>query len=79
MNKTIEFLIDKIDTGERIDIFLSKKLNQITRSYIKKLIKDKNLKINNKIVLTPSAKIKFNDKILFLINDKDENKLKPKK
>ena len=79
MNKTIEFLIDKIDIGERIDIFLSKKLNQITRSYIKKLIKDKNLKINNKIVLTPSAKIKFNDKILFLINDKDENKLKPKK
>ena len=79
MNKTIEFSVDKADIGKRIDIFLSKNLNRITRSYIKKLIKEKKLKINNQLILTPATKVKINDKISFLINKKDESVLKPKK
>ena len=50
MNNTIKFLIKKSDNGERADIFLSKKINYLTRSFLKKLIKKNLLKINNKII-----------------------------
>ena len=48
MNKTIKFFVNKKDTEKRVDIFLSKKIKDFTRSYIKKLIEKKNLRINNK-------------------------------
>ena len=38
MNKTIKFLVKK-NNGERIDVFLSKEINYLTRSYLKKLSK----------------------------------------
>ena len=41
MNKTIEFSINKKDSGERLDIFLTKEIKFLTRSYIKKLIEKK--------------------------------------
>ena len=49
--KTIEFLVDKNDSNLRIDIFLSKKINFLTRSNIQRLINEKNLKVNDKIEL----------------------------
>ena len=45
MNKTIEFLINKINNGERLDVFLSKEIKNLTRSYIKKLIEKNNVKL----------------------------------
>ena len=59
MNKTIKFFVNKKDTEKRVDIFLSKKIKDFTRSYIKKLIEKKNIRINNKVELSPSVKIKF--------------------
>ena len=35
MNKTMKFLVDEVNGGERIDIYLSKKINFLTRSFIK--------------------------------------------
>ena len=64
MNNSIEFLIKEIDTGVRLDVFLSKKMEKFTRSFIKKIIQQKNVKINNKIISSPSQKIKIDDKIL---------------
>ena len=79
MNNTIKFLIKKSDNGERADIFLSKKINYLTRSFLKKLIKKNLLKINNKIRNSPSIKLKTNDNLeIKLINDQ-EQKLIPKK
>ena len=46
MNKTIEFLINKKNNGERLDVFLSKEIKNLTRSYIKKLIEQNNVKLN---------------------------------
>ena len=37
-NKTIKILSTSKDKGKRIDIFLSEKLKEFTRSYIKKII-----------------------------------------
>ena len=79
MNNTIKFLVKKVDNGKRADIFLSKKINDLTRSFLKKLIKKNLLKINNKIINSPSIKLKTNDNLeIKLINDQ-EQKLIPKK
>ena len=56
MNNTIKFLIKNKDTGKRLDIFLSEKINNTTRSNIKKIIESQNVKINEKIVCLPSKK-----------------------
>ena len=78
MNKTIKFLIKKKNNGERIDVFLSKEINYLTRSYLKKIIEKNNLKINNKINNSPSTKIRTDDKVEINILKKAENKLIPK-
>ena len=79
MNKTIEFLINSVNHGERVDIYLSKNINKVTRSYIKKQIKDKKLSINGKVISSPSTKIRINDKILFSLVQNEDKKLIPKR
>ena len=79
MNKTIKFLIGKNENGKRVDLYLSNKFSQFTRSYIKKLIKEKNLSINNKIIESASTRIKIGDKIDFDFSYKKDDKLTPKK
>ena len=48
MNKTMKFLVDEINSGERIDIYLSKKINFLTRSFIKKLIEKNGVLLNKR-------------------------------
>ena len=79
MNNTIKFLVKKVDNGERADIFLSKKINDLTRSFLKKLIKKDLLKINNKIISSPSIKLKTNDYLEIKLIYDQEKKLIPKK
>ena len=79
MNNTIKFLVKKVDNGERADIFLSKKINDTTRSFLKKLIKKNLLKINNKIINSPSIKLKTNDYLEIELIYDQEKKLIPKK
>ena len=72
MNKTIEFSINKKNSGERLDIFLSKKITTLSRSYIKKLIEKNQVILNNITNTSPSSKVKTNDKIIInIINDKN--------
>ena len=79
MNKTIEFLINKNNNGKRLDIFLSEKISDLTRSYIKKLIEKNKVKLNNIINISPSTKIKTNDKIIVNIFEEESQKLVPYK
>ncbi len=79
MNKTMKFSVDKRDAGTRIDIYLTKKISKFTRSFLKKIILTKNLKINNTIVSSPSTKIKTKDIIFINILSRNENRLIPKK
>ena len=71
MNKTIEFSINKKNNGERLDIFLSKEIKNLTRSYIKKLIEKNNVKINKIINNSPSTKIKTSDEVIIEIIEED--------
>ena len=79
MNKTMKFSVDKRDAGTRIDIYLTKKISKFTRSFLKKIILTKNLKINNIVVSSPSTKIKTKDIIFINILSRNENRLIPKK
>ena len=79
MNNSIKFLIDDSSSGKRVDIFLSKNLNNFTRSYIKKLIGDKHLKINGISITSPSTRLKKLDKVVFELIQKSDDRVKPKK
>ncbi len=75
----MKFLIKEKDVNERLDIFLSKKINFLTRSHIKKIIENNHVKINNKLVNLPSKKVKLNDAILIIIATVQSKKLLPNK
>ncbi len=81
MNNTMKFLVSEKDDGIRLDIFLSKKIDHLTRSNIKKIISSDCVKINKKIANSSSKKVKLNDiiEIKFLIKNSDKllpNKIK---
>ena len=79
MNNSMKFLVEDINSNERLDIFLSKKISYLTRSYIKKIIEMRRVKINNKIVILPSKKIKKNDSVSIILASEKSKKLLPSK
>ena len=79
MNKTIEFSVKKKDNNERLDVFLSREIKNLTRSYIKKLIENNNVKLNKIINNSPSSIIKTDDKVIIYIVEEDNRKLVPNK
>ena len=75
----MKLLVEKKDDGKRLDICLSKRINQFTRSNIKKLIESNNVKINKKITNFSSKKVKLNDEIEINFENKDNHSLLPSK
>ena len=55
-----QFIIKEDDNGVRIDLFLSKQLENVSRSYIQKLIKEKEISVNG-IPVKANYKISVND------------------
>ena len=78
-NKTINILTSVEDKGKRIDVFLSQKLNDFTRSNIKKIINSKRVKINNQIIKAQSKKIKFGDSISIFLVKENNTEITPSK
>ena len=79
MNNTIKLSVTKNEIGLRVDIFLTSKLKNYTRSFIKKLIRNKCVEINKKGISSSSIKLKSNDKIKVSKFSINEDKLIPKK
>ncbi len=79
MNNSMKFLVEDSNNNERLDIFLSKKISYLTRSYLKKIIEKKYVKINNEIVIFPSKKIKKDDSVLIVLASEKSKKLLPSK
>ena len=67
MDKTIKYLVEKKNNNKRLDIFLSAKIDIITRSYIKKLIIDNHVRINKIPINACSAKVRSDDEVLINI------------
>ena len=55
-------LIKSKNIGERIDIFLSKNIEKLSRSSVKKLINQNHVHLNNVLLNSASVKLKKNDK-----------------
>ena len=79
MNNSMKFLINEKDSGERLDIFLTKKISHLTRSHIKKIIEMKYVKINKEMINLPSKKIKTNDSVIINLVIQKSEKLLPSK
>jgi 23S rRNA pseudouridine1911/1915/1917 synthase len=79
MNNTIKFSVDIKNSGKRLDIFLNENIHYLTRSFIKKLIENKKVKVNNSIILLPSTKVKNTDTITINTIKENKTKIVPKK
>ena len=77
MEKKINLTVDKTENELRVDIFIKKREDIISRTRIKNLILDNKLRINNKVITDPSKKIFFNDEIKLVIPEPKKASLKP--
>jgi 23S rRNA pseudouridine1911/1915/1917 synthase len=77
MKKNINLIVKSDENNLRVDIFINKREDQISRTRIKNLILKKKLKLNNKIINSPSKKITMGDKITLQIPEPEEASLKP--
>ena len=65
----MEYIVQKDDVSKRLDIYLSEKNSDITRSYVKNLIDEEKILVNGKKVKS-GYKLKLNDKIEMEIVEK---------
>ncbi|MFL2896046.1 MAG: RluA family pseudouridine synthase [Candidatus Pelagibacter sp.] len=77
MKKIINLLAEIVDNGLRVDQFINKYEQSLSRSKIKNLIIKKNLSINDELSNDPSKKVKINDKINLIIPEPEDINLKP--
>ena len=74
---TIKFVTDYKDEGKRLDVILSNRIKDLTRSNLKKIIESKQVKVNNLIAYSPSKKVKNNQNISVNLSIDKDKKIKP--
>ena len=79
MEKKINLIVKEEDKNLRTDVFINKKENDISRTRIKNLILNQNLKFNNKIINDPAKKIVAGDILELTIPEPKKASLKPYK
>ena len=79
MNNTIKIYVDLKNSGKRLDIFLKENTKHFTRSFLKKLIESKQVKLNNTVLTSPSSKVKYQDQIVINILEENSQNIIPKK
>ena len=77
MEKKINLIVEDIDKNLRVDVFINKKENQISRNRIKNLILNKKLKLNHSIFENPSKKVTRGDILELTIPEPKKPSLKP--
>ena len=77
MKKKIKLIAKEGDNNLRVDVFINNKQKDISRTRIKNLILDKNLKLNNEVVINPAKKINSGDYIYLTIPEPKQSSLKP--
>ena len=79
MEKKINLIAEDKDKNLRVDVFINKKENKISRTRIKNLILNNKLKFNDKILQDPSKKISIGDILELTIPEPKKASLKPYK
>ena len=77
MKKKINMIVKKDEANLRVDVFINKKENSISRTSVKNLILENKLKINNLIINSPSKKIYTDDVVELIIPEPKKASLKP--
>ncbi|MBE5817756.1 MAG: RluA family pseudouridine synthase [Clostridiales bacterium] len=55
--KTLSFTVDDIESGDRLDVYLTQKKDGSSRSFFQRLIDDGNVTVNGKTIKKPAYKI----------------------
>jgi len=79
MGKKIKLIVKDEDKNLRVDVFINKKENEISRTRVKNLILNQNLKLNNKIIKDPSKRIIDGDILELNLPEPRKASLKPYK
>ena len=77
MKKIIKLFVDDQNSNKRLDIFISSKITDISRTRIKNLILDGSVKVNNIIYCEPSKKTSLKDNITIEIPPPKKTLIKP--
>ena len=77
MKNIINLIVNENEINQRIDIYIANKERKLSRTKIKNLIINKNLKINNLLIEDPSKKISNGDYIILNIPEMKKESIKP--
>ena len=77
MKKNINIFVHKEDSSKRLDSTLSNKIDDISRTRLKNLILEGNVKVNNQIIINHSKKINYKDFISLRIPESKKIDIKP--
>jgi len=77
MKKIINLICEAKEGGLRVDIFINKREKLLSRTKIKNLILNGKLKLNDKIIYTPSKKVTNRDNIRLEIQETKKAYLEP--
>ncbi len=73
----INFIVKSDENNIRVDILINKRNLNISRTRIKNLILKEKLKLNNKIIINPSKKVRTGDSLVLEIPNPKKASLKP--
>ncbi len=77
MEKNISLIVESDENNLRVDLFINKREEVISRTRIKNLILKEKLKLNDKTINSPSKKVSTGDKVVLQIPEPTETSLKP--
>ena len=77
MEKKINLIVKEDEKNLRVDVFINKKVSDISRTRVKNLILNNKLKLNNKLITDPSKKISSGDMVDLIIPEPKKTSLRP--
>ena len=77
MNRILSLKVSSQESNLRVDIFINKKENLLSRTRVKNLILEQKLKLNGNIIKNPSKKVLAGDKLELEIPSPKKPSLKP--
>lgn len=72
-----KFIVEDMDEGQRLDVYISNQLAHLSRSFIQKLIGQGNIQINGSKEIVKKYKVSENDEIEIEIPDPELLKIEP--
>ncbi len=75
--KEVKLIVEEINGSMRLDAYLSMELNDISRSYIQKLIEEGRVTVNREIIKSKKHKINKDDEVSIIIPEPKELNLEP--